>query len=65
MVPSEFRARDGYAYYNERKKKSLKRAVAEMALLSHTFTKAIEWGIVDENPCREIGRSARSRAADM
>jgi integrase len=54
MIPAEFKARDGYAYYNERKKKSLKRALAEMALLSHVFTKAIEWGAVDENPCREI-----------
>jgi integrase len=54
MVPSEFKPRDGYAYYNERKRKSLKRALAEMALLSHVFTKAIEWGVVDENPCREI-----------
>src|SRR5438046_3762691 len=25
-----------------------------MALLSRVFTKAIEWGVVDENPCREI-----------
>ena len=54
MSPPEFNARDGYAYYNERKKKSLKRAFAEMALLSHVFTKAFEWGAVDENPCREI-----------
>lgn len=54
MVPAEFRPRDGYAYYNERKKKSLRRALAEMALLSHVFTKAIEWGVVEENPCREI-----------
>lgn len=54
MIPSEFKPRHGYAYYSERKKKSLKRALAEMALLSHVFTKAIEWGVVDENPCREI-----------
>jgi integrase len=54
MVPSEFRPRDGYAYYNERKKTSLRRALAEMALLSHVFTKAIEWGAVEENPCRQI-----------
>ena len=54
MIPSEFRPRDGYAYYNERKKKSLRRALAEMALLSHVFTKAIEWGVVEKNPCREI-----------
>ncbi len=25
-----------------------------LALLSHIFTKAVEWGIVDRNPCREI-----------
>lgn len=54
MAPTQFKPKHGYAYYNERKKKSLKRALAEMALLSHAFTKAIEWGVVDENPCREI-----------
>jgi integrase len=54
MIPAEFKARHGYAYYHERKKRSLKRALAEMALLSHVFTKAIEWGVVDENPCRQI-----------
>jgi len=53
-VPSEFRPRDGYAYYNERKRKSLRRVLAEMALLSHVFTKAIEWSVIEENPCREI-----------
>jgi integrase len=34
--------------------------VAELALLSHVFTKAVEWGIVDENPCRQI-RKERPR----
>lgn len=63
MIPAEFKARHGYAYYHERKKRSLKRALAEMALfLSHVFTKAIEWGVVDENPCRQI-RKVPSRAA--
>lgn len=35
------RLRDGCAYYNERKEKRLRRALAEMALLSHVFTKAV------------------------
>ena len=25
-----------------------------MALLSHVFTKGVEWGVVDANPCKEI-----------
>jgi integrase len=54
MLPEEFRPKDGYAYYHERRKKSLKRANAELALLSHVFTKAIEWGIASANPCRLI-----------
>ncbi len=54
ITPRQFLPRHGYAYYNERKKTSLCRAVNEMALLSHVFTKAVEWGVVDANPCREI-----------
>ena len=54
MDPRQFKPRHGYAYFNERKKTSLKRAGAELALLSHVFTKAVEWGVVDANPCKEI-----------
>lgn len=54
MDPRLFKPRHGYAYYNARKQKSLKRALAEMALLSHVFTKAVEWGVVDENPCKQV-----------
>jgi integrase len=54
IVPREFLPRHGYAYYNERKKTSHHRAINEMALLSHVFTVAVEWGEVDANPCKEI-----------
>lgn len=54
MNPRQFLPRHGYAYYNERTKKSHRRAYNEMALLSHVFTKAVEWGVVDANPCKEI-----------
>lgn len=54
MTPEAFLPKHGYAYYHERKKKSLKRANAELALLSHVFTKAIEWGVASDNPCRLI-----------
>jgi integrase len=60
MNPRHFKPKHGYAYFNERKKKSLRRAVAELALLSHVFTKAVEWGVVDDNPCRQI-RKERPR----
>lgn len=54
MDPKAFKPRHGYAYYNARKEKSHKRALAVMALLSHVFTKAVEWGVVDENPCKQV-----------
>ena len=54
MDPRQFKPKHGYAYFNLRKKKSLKRAGAELALLSHVFTKAVEWGVIDENPCKQI-----------
>ena len=54
MDPRAFRPRHGYSYYNARKEKSLRRALAEMALLSHIFTKAVEWGVVDKNPCKQV-----------
>ena len=63
MDPRGFKPRHGYAYYNERKKTSLKRAHAELALLSHVFTKAVEWGVVDWNPCKEI-RKERPKPRD-
>jgi integrase len=54
MAPADFKPQHGYAYYNERKKNSPRRALAEMAFLSHVFTKAIEWRVVEDNPCRHI-----------
>ena len=65
MIPSEFRPKHGYAYYHERRKRSLTRANAEMALLSHVFTKAIEWGVVKKIHAGRFGRNARSHAAAM
>ena len=45
-----------YAYLDERGKTSEARANREIALLSHMFTKAIRWGVVDDNPCRGVER---------
>jgi len=54
MRPQDFRAHHGYAYYAKRAAKSLACANKELALLSHTLTKGVEWGVIERNFCKEI-----------
>ena len=54
MRPSDIKPPHIYSYVDKRSKKSLTGARQERALLSHIFTKAIEWGIVERNPCKEV-----------
>lgn len=64
LSPLEIRPKTIYAYMDARGKTSETRANRELALLSHMFTKAIRWGVVDANPCRGIERfkeKARNR----
>lgn len=50
MVPSDVRTQHGYQYYDERKRRSHTCAYREIQLLSHVFTQAVRWGIVEGNP---------------
>lgn len=56
LRPEEIRPKTIYLYIDERGRKSETRANRELALLSHMFTKAIRWGVVDTNPCKGIER---------
>jgi len=62
--PKEIKSITIYQYMDHRGKSSEVRANREVALLSHIFTKAIRWGVVEENPCRGVERfkeKARNR----
>lgn len=54
--PDDIRQRAIYAYMDARGRHSKVQANRELALLSHMFTKAIRWGIVDTNPCMRVER---------
>lgn len=51
MFLDEVRSADVYRYLQIRGAKAPVRARREKALLSHCYTKAIEWGLTDRNPC--------------
>jgi integrase len=55
MRPEHITAQDVYAYMDARAAPVA--ANREKALLSHVFTKAIRWGIVNDNPCRHVVRN--------
>lgn len=43
-----------YQYLDARGKTARTRANREVALLSHVFSYAIRWGVVETNPCRDV-----------
>jgi len=45
-----------YKYMDKRKIKASVSANREKALLSHVFSMAIRWGVVKDNPCRNVKR---------
>lgn len=57
MNPDEIRPRDVAHYRDVRGRKDGKvTANQEKSTLSTIFSKAIEWGVCDKNPCREVKR---------
>jgi integrase len=55
MRPDEVTAPDIYAYMDARG--APVRANREKALLSHVYSFAIRWGVVKDNPCRNVKRN--------
>jgi hypothetical protein len=58
MAPPSVEPIHVYQYLDTRGKKARVRANREKSLLSHVFTKAIEWGVVRDNPCQHVRRIA-------
>ncbi len=56
MSPEDVTPVDVYKYRDKRGAKAKVAANREKALLSHVFNKAIEWGVVKDNPCRNVKR---------
>jgi len=54
MAPDKVDPVKVYQFLDRRGKVAPTRANREKALLSHVFTKAIRWGVVKENPCRDV-----------
>lgn len=54
MRPSEVLPRHVYAYRTKRETAGKVTTNRELEVLKHVFTKAIEWGVVDINPARDV-----------
>lgn len=52
--PAELAPRDVIRYRNARGQKSKAQANQELALLSHICSMAVEWEILEMNPCRDV-----------
>lgn len=52
----ELRSKHIYQYMDVRGKKGRTRTNREIAMLSHMLTYAIRWGLIDDNPCRNVMR---------
>lgn len=56
MSPDAVKPPDIYRYLDIRGQIAKRAANLERGMLSHVFTCAIRWGIVDDNPCRNVKR---------
>lgn len=61
MEPAEVTPVDIYKYRDIRGKISQTGANRELALLSHVFSYAIEWGAVTANPCKGVRKFSEKR----
>lgn len=64
MAPESVTPVDVYKYIEIRSETSGRGALLEKALLSHVFTKAIEWGVVKINPCRDVKVKRKKKKKD-
>ncbi|MBX3629348.1 MAG: tyrosine-type recombinase/integrase [Nitrosomonas sp.] len=60
MKPADLRPMHVAKYLDMRGKTAPVRANREKALLSHMFSMAMRWGIVDSNPCRGVARNTET-----
>lgn len=60
MRPADLRPMHVAKYLDLRGQEAPVRANREKSLLSHIYTKAMRWGIVDNNPCRGVERNTET-----
>jgi integrase len=61
-APSDIKPKDIYQYMDMRGRLGTKiRANREVALLSHCFTTAIRWGVLESNPCKQVRKFPEKR----
>lgn len=60
MKPADLRPVHVAKYLDMRGKAAPVRANREKSLLSHMFSMAMRWGIVDSNPCRGVARNTET-----
>lgn len=60
MSPSDLRPVHVAKYLDMRGKTAPVRANREKSLLSHIYSMAMRWGIVDNNPCRGVARNTET-----
>jgi integrase len=61
MAPDSVTPVDVYKFMDIRAQATKVQANREKALLSHVFTMAIRWGIVGDNPCRNVKKFKESK----
>jgi integrase len=61
MEPRAIKPMHVARYLDTRGKAAPTRANREKALLSHVFTMAMRWGVVDANPCRGVHRNTEAK----
>ncbi len=54
MAPTDVTAPHVCAYRDKRGAATPTSANRELEVLSHTFSHAVEWGVISTNPCREV-----------
>jgi integrase len=61
VPPREITATHVFEYRNTRGQQSVVQANREKSLLSSIMTKAVEWGAVSQNPCKQVPRLAERK----
>ncbi len=61
MDPRDVRPSDIYAYRDKRGRTTEIGANRDLEVLSHVFTKSVEWGAAETNPCRDVRKFSEPR----
>lgn len=57
MAPENVRPTEIYTYRNARARRNATTANRELELIKHLFRMAVQWGVVNDNPAREVSKT--------